>query len=397
MSGSIRKAGTLQGIFLILPITLTVMGAVLLAPIMPLLFKQFGSMDGANYLVPMLISLPALCIAFGAPAAGWLADRVGRRKLLIVAMFVYTLCGLLPLVISEYWPLFISRLGVGICEAVVITTSTTLIGDYFSGDQRDKWLGSQAAMASLTAMFLFPVAGFLGAEYGWQGPFAIYGVAFFMMLGVIFFTWEVTQEEGMAVDAESQVETTEALPWKHLGKVSFFTLLGGIMFYLVQFQMGTSLAEFKVDDPSKIGLMLAIASIGVPAGAISFRYIHHKLGIHKLVPLEFAIIGAGFILMANAGSAEQFIAAGFLNQFGAGMLLPTMLTWAVAPLSYANRGRGSGIWQSVFAFGQFASTLSFSFVMAQTSNQLGSIQVFGLISLAVLIVALVFNRSIRTS
>ncbi len=115
------------------------------------------------------------------------------------------------------------------------------------------------------------------------------------------------------------------------------------------------------------------------------------------MPLEFAIIGAGFILMANAGSAEQFIAAGFLNQFGAGMLLPTMLTWAVAPLSYANRGRGSGIWQSVFAFGQFASTLSFSFVMAQTSNQLGSIQVFGLISLAVLIVALVFNRSIRTS
>lgn len=396
MSANIRKAGTLQGIFLILPITLTVMGAVLLAPIMPLLFKAFGGMDGANYLVPMLISLPALCIALGAPFAGWLADRVGRRKLLIVSMFVYTLCGLLPLIITDYWPLFFSRLGVGICEAIVIVTSTTLIGDYFSGDQRDKWLGSQAAMASLTAMVLFPVAGFLGSQYGWQGPFAIYGFAFLMMLGVIFFTWEVTPEEGHAVDAASDVAETDALPVKHLAKVSFYTLLGGIMFYLVQFQMGTSLAAFEVSDPSKIGLMLAIASIGVPSGAIFFRYAHHKLSMAQLVPIEFAIIGSGFVLMANAGSAEQFIAAGFFNQFGAGMLLPTMLTWAVSPLSFANRGRGSGIWQSVFALGQFASTISFAFVLGQVGDQLAAIQTFGFIALAVLVVAVVFNKSIRT-
>jgi sugar phosphate permease len=168
------------------------------------------------------------------------------------------------------------------------------------------------------------------------------------------------------------------------------------MFYLLQFQMGTSLAVFQVEDPSKIGLMLAIASIGVPAGAIFFRYAHHKLSMNQLVPLEFAIIGLGFVLMANAGSAEQFIAAGFFNQFGAGMLLPTMLTWAVSPLSFANRGRGSGIWQSVFALGQFASTISFAFVLGQVGDQLAAIQTFGFIALAVLVIAVVFNKSIRT-
>ncbi len=142
-----RKAGTIQGIILILPITLTVMGAVLLAPIMPLLMQAFGHIEHADYLVPILISIPALCIALGAPLAGWMADKVGRRKLLIWAIGLYSVCGVLPLFITTYPPLLLSRIGVGLCEAIIITCSTTLIGDYFSGAQRDKWLGSQAALA----------------------------------------------------------------------------------------------------------------------------------------------------------------------------------------------------------------------------------------------------------
>jgi len=397
MTTAIRRAGALQGVSLILPVTLTVMGAVLLAPIMPLLMAAFGDMQGASYLVPALIALPALCIAIGAPFAGWLSDRVGRRKLLIVAMGVYAVCGMLPLVITSYWPLFLSRIGVGVCEAVVITTSTTLIGDYFSGEQRDKWLGSQAALASLTAMLLFPVAGYLGANYGWQGPFAIYGVALLMMFAVIAFTWEVTAEEGHLVDVESHVAETDELPIAHLAKVSAFTLIGGIMFYLLQFQMGITLGEFEIEDPALIGKLLAVSSIGVPAGAVAFRYIHHRLSFGRLVPLEFAILAVGFVLMANAPEYKSFVAAGFLNQFGAGMLLPTMLTWAVAPLSFANRGKGAGIWQSVFALGQFASTMSFAFVLGVTGSQLEAIQVFGFIAAAVFVIAIVFNKQIRSS
>ncbi|MBR9794174.1 MAG: MFS transporter [Gammaproteobacteria bacterium] len=395
-----KTAGTLQGIILILPITLTVMGAVLLAPIMPKLMDAFGHIDGANYLVPMLISIPALCIAIGAPFAGWLADNIGRRRLLIWSMGLYSVCGLLPLIIDSYWPLLISRIGVGLCEAIVITCSTTLIGDFFTGDQRDKWLGSQAAMASLSAMCLFPLAGFLGSQYGWKGPFAIYGVALIMMAGVIFFTWETGKKEGHKHDLanhSANKNVSSVFPWSHMLKVCGFTLVGGVMFYILQFQLSTALATFDINDPGKAGLMLAIASIGVPVGAIAYRYAHSRLSIRHLIMLEFGILALGFFGMSQSTTPEMLIVTGFINQFGAGLLLPTMLTWAVSKLEFTVRGRGTGMWQSTFAVGQFASTISFAFVLGQVGEGqfLQVFQTFAAIALVMCFITVFFVQNSR--
>ncbi|GAB3114354.1 MFS transporter [Aestuariicella hydrocarbonica] len=397
--GSSEKTpGNLQGVVLILPITLTVMGAVLLAPIVPQLMLAFGDTPNAHYLVPMLLSLPALCIALGAPFAGWLADRVGRRKLLIGAMLVYGFCGISPIFLDSYWAIFTSRLGVGLCEAVVITCSTTLIGDYFSGDQRDKWLGSQAALASLTAMCLFPLAGYLGSVYGWRGPFAIYGLSLVMLVGVLLFTWDVCPELAEKGDRNTPVsKEQDQLPWLHMLKVCAYTLIGGIFFYILQFQMSSALGSFDISNSAVTGWLLAFASIGVPAGAIFYRYAHHHFSIRNLIAIEFGILALGFVSMTHAPSYQWFVVAGFLNQFGAGMLLPTLLTWAVAPLNFSVRGRGTGIWQSTFALGQFATTLIFAWVvsMVGSENYLASFQVFGVVALLVCVSSVVLLPNIQ--
>ena len=106
-------------------------GSVLLAPIVPKLFQQFGHLPHANYWVPSLLTVPALCIALFSPFVGLLADRIGRRRLLIGAMLVYAFMGLAPLVLDSFWAILATRVGVGICEAVVLTCSTALIGDTF--------------------------------------------------------------------------------------------------------------------------------------------------------------------------------------------------------------------------------------------------------------------------
>lgn len=384
-----KKAGTLQGVVLILPITLTVMGAVLLAPIMPKLMEAFDHIDNANYLVPILISIPALCIAVGAPVAGALADKVGRRKLLIWSIGLYTLCGVMPLALSSYLPLLLSRIGVGICEAIIITCSTTLIGDYFVGEQRDKWLGSQTAVASFSAMCLFPLAGLLGAEFGWQGPFAIYGLGFFMMLGILLFTWEVTEEQGDKAVGQHLTQQQQKMPWGHLLKVCLFTLVGGVMFYILQFQLSSALATFNINDPSKAGWMLSVASIGVPVGAIAYGFARHWMSLRALIITEFAMLALGFWGMASASSPQMLVASGLLNQFGAGMMLPTLLTWAVSSLSFSIRGKGTGIWQSTFAIGQFASTLLFAFALSMVGqdNFMETFKVFSAIAFIMVLVS----------
>ncbi|MFX9065743.1 hypothetical protein ABTN38_20645, partial [Acinetobacter baumannii] len=55
-----RQAGTMTGIALLLPITLTTMAVVLLAPVLPRLMAEFAAVPGRDYLVPMVLTLPSL-------------------------------------------------------------------------------------------------------------------------------------------------------------------------------------------------------------------------------------------------------------------------------------------------------------------------------------------------
>jgi len=73
-----RKAGTLQGVILLLPVTMAVMGLIVLVPVLPQMMRQFHAVPGAEYLVPLVLTLPALCIAVLAPIAGAIVDAIGR-------------------------------------------------------------------------------------------------------------------------------------------------------------------------------------------------------------------------------------------------------------------------------------------------------------------------------
>ncbi len=96
-----REAGTLQGISLVLPITLAVMGVVVLAPDLPQMLAHFKSVANSDYWVPMILTTPALCVAIFSAPAGYLGDRFGRRRLLIASMVVYSLVGTAPLLLDN--------------------------------------------------------------------------------------------------------------------------------------------------------------------------------------------------------------------------------------------------------------------------------------------------------
>ncbi|MFT3763045.1 MAG: MFS transporter [Pseudoxanthomonas sp.] len=377
-----------------MPIALSVMGAVLLAPIVPKLFEQFHDIPNANYWVPALLSIPALCIAIASPFVGALADRIGRRRLLIISMVVYSLFGIAPLFLDSFGAIMATRVGVGLCEAVVLTCSTALIGDLFDHQRRDRWLGSQAATASITAFLLFPLAGWLGDAFGWRGPFLVYASGLVFLIGVLLFTWEPSKQDAYGV-SRSDAGQKPAFPWAHMLRVCVVTVVGGSMFYIIQFQMANAMNSLGVASSARTGLLLSLASLGVPAGAITFGFVRKYLSVPALLAIEFALLAIGFYGMAKASQPATFIPPGILNQFGAGMLLPTLLTWAMQPLAFEVRGRGTGIWQGTFAAAQFLSTLSFSFVMARVSGIQSAFLAFSAlaaVSLAVALAVLAFRR-----
>ncbi len=62
-------------------------------------------------------------------------------------------------------------------EAALMTVGTTLVGDYFEGERRQRWLGIQVGAISVAAVVLVAIGGVLGQTLGSRGPFLMYLVA----------------------------------------------------------------------------------------------------------------------------------------------------------------------------------------------------------------------------
>jgi len=62
----------MTGIALLLPVTLSVMAIVLLTPSLPQILREFSGVAGHDYWVPMLLTVPAPCIALLSLVAGML-------------------------------------------------------------------------------------------------------------------------------------------------------------------------------------------------------------------------------------------------------------------------------------------------------------------------------------
>ncbi|MEZ5743101.1 MAG: MFS transporter [Sphingomonadaceae bacterium] len=393
----------MTGISLLLPITLTTMAIVLLAPVMPQLMAEFASVPNHEYLVPMVLTLPALCVAILCPFAGILGDYFGRRKLLLSSFLIYALVGVAPVFLTDLTHILISRIGVGIAEALIYVLSTTMIADFYFGESRDKWLAGQTAFASMSALVFFNLGGFLG-EFGWRTPFWVYLSALVMFALVWKFTWEPQKTRQDHAEGESEElaeahlgETAHSLswegfPWAKMALIVLITVYGSVFFYTVQIQASSGLHELGMTSPAQAGFWTSVASVGVPLGTLIYGKFGARIGVGRLLLIEFALLAVGFMTMGKAASVPMFLVGCFINQVGAGMLLPTLLVWAMSILPFEVRSRGSGFWQSAFALGQWLSPVIVTFFALRLGGLLDSFQMLSYMAAAGVVVAIVASR-----
>lgn len=392
-----RTPSFMTGISLLLPITLTTMAIVLLAPVLPQLMAEFSGVPNHEYLVPMVLTLPALCVAILCPFAGMLGDYFGRRRLLLASFVIYAVVGVAPVFLTGIVPILLSRVGVGIAEALIYVLSTTMIADYYKGAARDRWLAGQTAFASVSALVFFNLGGVLG-EAGWRAPFWVYGSALVMFALVWVFTWETAGDDSPDDEAVAAPHNLSwaAFPWSRMALIAAITIYGSVFFYTVQIQASSGLATLGLTSTARIGFLTSVASVGVPLGTFIYSRIG-RMGVGKLLLAEFALLATGFLTMGSTDDVAVFLIGCFINQLGAGLLLPTLLVWAMSILPFEVRSRGTGFWQSAFALGQWLSPVVVTFLSLRSGGLMQGFQMLGYLAAAGAIVAAVAAGANRKS
>jgi MFS family permease len=254
----------------------------------------------------------------------------------------------------------LTRAGTGIAEAVIMTCTTALVADYFHVSQREKWLAVQVGGSGIVAVAMVALGGVLG-QGSWRFPFAMYGLAFFMFPLCLFKTWEPVRHSRNEKALSSAARPAAVkFNWGPLSIICLITLFSSMAFFVVTTQLGFMLTERGVTDSGTIGWGASFAVMFMPIGSYLFTKIH--LPVAGKLTLSFTLFSVGFFILALSHGFLATEAGASINGLGSGMVLPTLITWALSKLSLEVRARGTGLWQSSMFLGQFLSPLSVLFL-----------------------------------
>jgi MFS family permease len=353
---------------------LPILGAVLIAPVLPKMQDHFESTPAAKALVPLALTVPALALALLAPFAGVIVDRLGRKRLLIVTTLLYAVFGTAPLYLDSLGAIIVSRALVGVAEAAIMTCCTTLLGDYYNGARRVKYLALQTMCASASATVFFVIGGAAGSA-GWRVPFWVYAVS--LVLAPLMATALPNPAAHAAVgELPAEAEVRRRFPWRRLRGICALTFLGAMVFYAVPVEMSYLLDDLGVDNSGVIGLATAVSSAATVGGAVTFARLKRSPG--PMLPAVLVLCAVGFGVMFLAGNAPLLVVGAVINCVGTGMLLPALLTSAMSRLAFEDRGRGTGLWMAAFFGGEFVCPLVLLAVESAVGSLAGAVGVLGL-------------------
>jgi MFS family permease len=281
---------------------------------------------------------------------------------------------------------------VGITEAVILTVTNTLIGDYFEPNDRRKWLTVQGVIGPIFATAVLIASGLLTARF-WNGAFTLYSIAFlvFAAMCVVIFEPHITPRVRTSA---TSVEPTH-FPWGIALRCCAVTLFTAIIYYVFIVQSGLAFAEVGIHSPDVLGGLIATASVGVPLGAITFNRLSRRWPVKYLIASYLAFFAIGMVGMAISHDYRVMTAFAFVQQMGAGMSVITLIFWITSEIPAAHRGRGMGMWVAAFFVGQFVSPLVFGATRAVGGGVLIAFGVLGVVAaLGAFVAAAVRTRAV---
>jgi MFS family permease len=374
----VRQAGPAQLALLLAGSCLAVLGAVLIAPVLPKMEDHFAGVAGADVLVPIVLTIPALVIGLTAPFAGLVIDAIDRKRLLIAALVVYSFAGTMPLYLDSLGGIIASRALVGLCEAAIMTCCTTLIADYWSGPSRSRNLGLQTLAATVAATAFLALGGALGSA-GWRTPFWVYLVALPLAVPMARLLWQPA--------AGPKPDRLPPLPWRSMLAPCLVTLVGGVVFYALIVQLSFVLDDLGVSSSAAIGGVSAAMSLATAAGSASFAKLSGRRP-RTLLPLAFGLAAVGLVIVGAAGNVALVTVGAMVTGAGTGLLLPVLLTWATNRLRFEQRGRGTGLWTGFLFIGEFASPLLVAAFGGFAGGLQPALAVLGVVAAALAVVTL---------
>lgn len=336
----------------------TMMSNVAIVTALPHLKDYFTNTENIEFLARMMLTLPSLAIAFLAPILGHLVYKLGRKKSALLALTLFSVAGSSGMLLETMNLLLFSRFMLGIAIAVLMIVSTSLIGDYFQGEARHRFMGQQGIFISLGGV-VFVVGGGILSDIHWRYSFAIYTIGFLLIPLVYMY---LNEKLTTSFDTEDDTDINT-----NLFSIYFLAFCLMLVFYILPTQIPFLLMNHFDGSGTMTGAIIATAFISNGIGAITFRKFKQKFSHAQIYIIGMVIIGFGFIAIGLVENIYFFFLTSPIMGFGGGVLMTNMTAWMLSRTHHTQRIHKSGYLTSALFLGQFFSPIIFHPVVSYFS------------------------------
>ena len=273
-----------------------VMGVSSLTPVFPAVVEAFGISPEQVGLLITFYALPGIILT---PVYGILADRFGRKQVLVPALILFALAGSACALARDFQVLLALRFLQGVGGASLGSLTATLVGDLYEGPRRTDAMGYKASVLSVSSAILPTIGGGL-ALLGWYVPFALPIVGLAVGAAVLFIldldpTKAQTSFTSYLGDAWAGMRTPRVLGLYLATLLSFVVLYGAYMTFI---PLHLS-SRFGSSAPA-IGLVMTLGSLTTAATASRLGFLSRFVAPDRLLPVAFALFALSFALIPLA-------------------------------------------------------------------------------------------------
>lgn len=162
--------------------------------VFPLLSREFHL---SNAQLGILSASFMVMYALTGPLAGRICDRVSRRKLVLGALIVWSICTALSSWASTYWELITAVAMTGFCEAFYFPAAMSLLSDYHAPATRSRAMATHQSAVYVGSIAGGVAAGFLGQNFGWRTGFRGFGLLG-VLVGLLLLAFLREPQRGMS-------------------------------------------------------------------------------------------------------------------------------------------------------------------------------------------------------
>lgn len=296
-----------------------IMTNTLITPSLPEIVLGVGASPAQAGLVIGAATLPGIVLA---PVIGLLADRYGRREVLVPCLVLFALAGGLGATSPSLGWLLGWRFLQGAGAAGLVNLAVVLIGDHWQGPRRAAVIGRNSAVLTACITLLPMLGGALTDLGGWRAPFLVYPLGL-LTAGLV--SRRLPRSTPRVVDVREQLrDLRPALRQPGVARA----LAAGAIAFALSFGLLLTVMPLYLEQgfgasPTLRGLALGLPAVANTVVALSAGRLQ-RFSKRVLLTTAAGLYAVALLLVAVAPTVPLLVASLAFFGAGQGLMIPNL-------------------------------------------------------------------------